>query len=121
MNAALDLDIDLPEITREIFLRDAGKLFRKQLYHGWRQYKRVGRSHHHHHHHHRVSLGQGAGPGNLEKSPTVVVRVAGGPTLNEPLVATKNTEGFIVDLGDLRPETLPQSKPLVEMFLQRKS
>ena len=120
MNAALDLDIDLPVITREIFLRDAGKLFRKQLYQGWRQYRRVGRSHHHHHHH-REYLGQCAGPGNLEKSPTVLVRVAGGATLNEPLVATKNTEGFFVDLGDLRPETLPQSKPLVELFLQRKS
>ena len=31
---ALDLDIDLQVITREIFLREAGKLFIKQLYQG---------------------------------------------------------------------------------------
>ena len=123
---ALDLDIDLPVISREIFLRDAGKLFRKQLYRiiaSQHQHqntgRRVGRSHHHHHH--RLYLGQDALLVCVEKSHAILVGVAGSATVNQPLHTSNNIAGLVVDLGDLRPETLPQSKPLVELLLQRKS
>ena len=83
------------------------------------QYRRVGRSHHHHHH--RLYLGQAALLVCMEKSHAILVGVAGSATVNQPLHTSNNIAGLVVDLGDLRPETLPQSKPLVELLLQRKS
>ena len=45
-------------------------------------------------------LGQGTLLGDIEKSQTILVRVAGSPTLDHPLHATTNTEWVAVDLRD---------------------